>query len=122
MEVNTALRNLRNKKACGPDDIAEELLKSLPTQAVKLLHETHEDIRKDPSQTPEEWKISKIFLLHKGGEQSRCSNYRPISITSVIYKIFTQILTERLTHFVEDNNLLRDAQGGFRKKRSTMDS
>jgi len=120
-ELNAALTKLKNKKAAGPDDIAGELLKNLPEPTIQLLLEILEDIRRDPSLIPEDWKLAKIFLLHKSGNANHCSNYRPISITSVMYKVYMNIQTERLTKVVEENNLLSDAQGGFRRKRSTMD-
>lgn len=120
-ELNKALKKLKNKKAAGPDDVAAELLKSLPEIAVKMLLDILEDIRRDPMLIPEDWKLAKIFLLHKSGNANLCSNYRPISITSVIYKVYMNIQTERLTKYVEDNKLISEVQGGFRRKRSTMD-
>ena len=50
-----------------------------------------------------------------------CSNYRPISLTSLLSKTYTNILNKRLTKFVETNNILPVEQAGFREKYSTVD-
>jgi len=46
-------------------------------------------------------------------------NYRPISLLSNVYKLFTKILTDRINYWIE-NTPTRD-QVGFRSGRSTMD-
>ena len=42
-------------------------------------------------------------------------NYRPITILSCLGKLFTSVINNRLTVFVESNNLLWENQAGFRK-------
>ena len=37
------------------------------------------------------------------------------------YKLYCNILNDRLTQWVDDNDLLADEQNGFRKERSTVD-
>ena len=41
---------------------------------------------------------------------------------SVISKLFTRILNNRLSHWAEDNSVYIEAQGGFRSKMGTIDS
>lgn len=47
--------------------------------------------------------------------------YRGIALASVSYKLYCNILSDRLTQCVDDNDLLADEQNGFRKERSTVD-
>jgi hypothetical protein len=47
--------------------------------------------------------------------------YRGIALASVSYKLHCNILNDRLTQWVDDNDLLADEQNGFRKERSTVD-
>lgn len=68
---------------------------------------------------PDEWGIGLICVLHKKGDQLECSNYRGITRLNVVYKIFSNILCERLRPYTEA--LLGDYQCGFRPGRSTVD-
>ena len=47
--------------------------------------------------------------------------YRGIALAYASYKLYCNILNERLAQWVDDNNLLVDEQNGFRKGRSTID-
>ncbi len=48
-------------------------------------------------------------------------NYRGITMTSAVYKLYCSILCHRLTNWIEDNDILCDEQNGFRVGRSTID-
>ena len=44
----------------------------------------------------EDWRSTVIFPLYKGkGERTECSNYRGISLLSVVRKIYAGILVEK---------------------------
>jgi hypothetical protein len=44
-------------------------------------------------------------------------NYRGITLTSNVYKIYSKILEEAVMIFLEDNAILGEVQWGFRKDR-----
>ena len=48
------------------------------------------------------------------------ANYRPISLTSHVIKIFERVIRKNLVQYLEDNNLLSNKQHGFRKGRSCL--
>jgi hypothetical protein len=48
-------------------------------------------------------------------------SYRPISLTQSIRKLKERLVTDRLTWFLESNNLLSSIQSGFRRSRSVID-
>lgn len=48
-------------------------------------------------------------------------SYRPISLTSVLCKVFERIIKNRLNWYLESNNLITIKQCGFRPGRSTVD-
>ena len=50
-----------------------------------------------------------------------CS-YRGITLVSCLLKLFTGILNWRLNRLVENNDILRDAQFGFRSGSSTTEA
>ena len=47
--------------------------------------------------------------------------YRGIALATVSYKLYCTLLNDRLSRWVDDNNLLSDEQNGLRQSRSTID-
>ena len=47
------------------------------------------------------------------------ANYRPITLLPVISKVFEKLIDEQLKLFMQDHNILNNAQHGSRKKKST---
>lgn len=72
---------------------------------------------------PEKWKIAKLALLPKEGENPQDpSAHRPICLLPVWGKVLDKALTARLTYYMDENNLISPQQYGFRKNRSTVDA
>jgi hypothetical protein len=69
--------------------------------------------------TPENWSEATIVNLYKDGDRCDAGNYRGISLLSCLGKIYSSLWANRLSSHFE--NVLNDAQGGFRKHRSTVD-
>jgi len=52
-------------------------------------------------QLPIDWKFSKIVALHKKGNKNEPSNYRPVSLTSIVCKIMESIIRDIIMeHFL----------------------
>ena len=54
-----------------------------------------------------------IIPIYKKGDVQSPSNYRPITLLSSIRKLFTKILSKKLTEWAEDNALLTEVKFGF---------
>lgn len=54
----------------------------------------------------------------KEGNRNTPSNYRPVSLTSIIGKLWEHIITSQLMRYAESNNVLYEHQHGFRQKKS----
>ena len=67
---------------------------------------------------PTQLKLAKVIPIHKTGDKTDVSNYRPISLLSSFSKIFEKLMHSRVYDFLEKNRPLNDLQFGFRKSRS----
>ena len=119
-EVENSLSMIKSNKSPGTDRILNEMLKSSSLEITPFLISLFNHIFRNHI-FPNEWKKSIIVPIHKKGNVNDCNNFRPISLTSLLSKTYTNILNKRLTHFVECNNILPIEQGGFREKYSTVD-
>ena len=120
-EVKAAIRHLKNNKSPGPGGINNETLKALDTAITPFLVKYVNKLFSSGS-SPIEWTKAIIVPLHKKGDISDVDNYRGISLPNVPSKVFTHIVNRRLTEWVESNNVISDAQAGFRTQYSTMDT
>jgi hypothetical protein len=116
-EVVEQLSQLKNGKAPGPDGIPPELLKPLASLLADPLSRLF-NLSLTQALLPADWKIATVVPLHKGGSKIVSSNYRPISLTSVILKVLERIIRNKMAHHLATNNLVSANQHGFTKKRS----
>jgi len=71
---------------------------------------------------PVSWRHAMILPVLKAGKDPlNPVSYRPTSLTPTLCKLMEKLVTNRLTFFVEKNNILNNVQCGFRKGRSTVD-
>ncbi|KAK6060747.1 hypothetical protein COOONC_01585 [Cooperia oncophora] len=111
-EVRNVIESLKFQKAPGPDGISAELLKAggITMQKVLAEHFNHY-LRK--GEIPEQWKCSKTVLIFKKGDKEDIGNYRPIALLSIVYKVFTKIILNRLEDTLDSYQ--PPEQAGFRK-------
>lgn len=70
---------------------------------------------------PQSWNESYLVLLYKSGNRLDPSNYRGISITSNLGKLFNRIIHTRLLEFVKSMSLISENQIGFKENCRTSD-
>ena len=58
--------------------------------------------------------------MFKEGEPSDLDNYRPISVISVIAKVFERIVYDQLYNFLTNEDIISNHQSGFRSLHSTV--
>ena len=111
------LRGTNPNKATGPDEIPGRLLKTLSDEvedSICLIFQAS----MDQGRIPTAWKQAYISPIFKKGDRHKPSNNRPVSLTSVCCKILEHIVHSHVMGHLDRNQLLSDAQHGFRKKRS----
>lgn len=119
-QVKRLLKELDTKKATGPDDISPQILKRCASElCVPLTTVFSACIRENT--WPLVWKEARVVPVHKRSSRSDPKNYRPISLLSVVGKVFERVVADVVCHHLSDNYLLSDQQFGFRPGRSTSD-
>ena len=68
----------------------------------------------------DDWKCAKVTLLFKQGDRDDLNNYHPISVISVMAKIFERIVYDQLYAYLEEHNIICKYQSGFRAIHSTV--
>ena len=68
---------------------------------------------------PEELKTANVLPLYKADDPMLFNNYRPVSLLTVLSKVFEKIMYNRLLNFLDTYNILFKNQFGFRKNHST---
>ena len=71
---------------------------------------------------PDCWKFSSVVPIFKNvGERSTAKNYCPVSLLSVVSKVFEKLVNNRIVDHLEKCGLFSDFQCGFRSSRSSAD-
>ena len=68
---------------------------------------------------PSVWKNAVIVPVYKMGSRLDCTNFRGISLLSVVGKLFARVLNERVKGLTVDKVMVK--QGGFRAGRECND-
>lgn len=120
-EVRKAITKLKTGKSPGPDGLVAEFFKCSLNLIVPILTPLFNAIF-NSGDFPSKWAQSIICPIHKKGSQDDPDNFRGISLINIISKIFTSVLTERLSNWCEDENVIDEAQAGFRRGYSAIDN
>lgn len=118
-KIKVIIDHLENGKAPGWDGLRAETLKQNACFYAKMLEHLVKLIFTS-GQYPDELKKAAVVLIHKAGSPEDVSNYRPISLLSVLNKIVEEILVVQLKEHLERNSLLVEHQYGFRTGRGTQ--
>ncbi|KAK6728360.1 hypothetical protein RB195_005791 [Necator americanus] len=117
-EMRHTIMLVRNLTAPGPDRIRPEHLKSLPPVLTNTLARLFTRYLSE-CKVLIQWKTRKTVLLYKKGDPHDIGNYRPICLLSVIYKLFTRVVLNRIEKVLDEGQPCE--QAGFRKGFSTID-
>ncbi|CAB4028024.1 Hypothetical predicted protein, partial [Paramuricea clavata] len=117
-ETFDALNQLNSRKSPGLDGISVKLLKDTSDVIAQPLANIF-NLSLQTAIFPDEWKIAKVSPVFKEGNKTDCGNYRPISVISVVAKLFEGLVYNQLRTFIADNSILVEQQSGFRSQHST---
>ena len=110
---------IRSDVATGEDNISARLLQdakfTIAESLTKLVNLSYR-----MKVFPDSMKKATIRPIHKKNCTDEMSNYRPISLLSVVSKIFERSATNQLVKHLEENHLLNGTQHAYRKGHSTQ--
>jgi len=93
--VRKPVRELKNGKSCGREGVYVEMLKHGTDKLIKLLTCVINRCI-NGEETLQQWKVAYMSSIHK----KDCSNYRGISVTNVISRLYGKILRD----LIEEEN------------------
>ena len=69
---------------------------------------------------PARWRQANVTPIPKGSPSSSVANYRPISMTSVLSKVFEHLVSVSLGRFMECSGVLPTTQFAYRRYRKGL--
>ena len=99
-EIIDIIRNLNPRKAPGHDEVSVVLIKKLIYLIAPILCSLFNQSFYAGTY-PNYLKIAKVISLYKSGAKTDPGNYRPISLLSIINKIYEKAIYSRIYRFLE---------------------
>jgi len=118
-DVVKTVITLRNTSSPGPDGITVPFIKNILANITSPLCRVYNKSLSE-GVLPDDWKCAYIVPIFKKGNQQLSSQYRPVSLTSVICKILERIIRKQLMDYFINNNIFPKEQHGFLPKKSTV--
>ena len=119
--VRKVIMDLDLSRASGTDCIPVVVLKNCKLELSYILAELFNKCLQE-SCFPDCWKVSSVVPIFKNvGERSTAKNYHPVSLLSVVSKVFEKLVNNRIVDHLKKCGLFSDFQYGFRFSRSTAD-
>ena len=74
----------------------------------------------DEGKIPDIFKLAYVTPIHKGGSKFKPEQYRPVSLTSHVMKVFERVIKRYIVKHLVQQNLINPGQHGFVPGRSTQ--
>ena len=117
-QVYCKLRSLKPFKSPGPDGFYPRIIKEAAEQLSLPLYLIFSKSL-DERFLPTDWKVANVIPVFKKGDLSQPGNYRPISLTSTVCKVFESIIRNNIRH-MSSNALFAKEQHGFLPRMSCI--
>ena len=114
-----AIDDIKPHAAPGPDEIPPIVLKQCKEQLATPIHLIWSRSLASGS-VPKCYKRSLVTPLYKKGSRALPSNYRPVSLTSHVIKLYERVVRKQLVTHLTSNNLMCRKQHGFQAGKSCL--
>ena len=118
-DIIEAIDEIDPQSSTSDNDIPAKIIKSCKNSLSKAFTILWKSSFESGS-IPQWFKNQTIAPVYKKDSKLIPSNYRPISLTSHVIKIFERVIRKNLVKYLEENQLLSKTQHGFRKGRSCL--
>ena len=118
-DIVKAIDEIDENSSCGEKDIPAILLKKCKHELARPLLLMWRDSL-DSGYIPLTYKQQIITPVHKKSSKAEAENYRPISLTSHIIKIFERLVRKHIVKHLEYNTIICKHQHGFQKCKSCL--
>ena len=117
--VSKEIDRLKKTKSPGPDEVYPRILKECRDELCEPIEKIFRNSL-DTGIVPKLWRQANVVPIFKKGDKADSSNYRPISLTSVIGKMLETIIARAIRKHLEEHELIRQSQHGFSKGKSCL--
>ena len=117
-KVLKILLKLKTGKSPGPDGLHPRVLKEVATEIAPALTTIFKKSM-ETSSLPDDWLLANVSPIYKKDNKHVAGNYRPVSLTSIVCKMFETLIREEVMDYLKKNKLLSPKQFGFLSGRST---
>ena len=117
--VKKVIMNLDLSKASGPDCIPVVVLKNCEPELSYILAEFFNNCLKECCFS-DCWKVSTVVPVFKNVGERSAKIYCPVSLLSVVSKVFEKLVNNRIVDHLDKYGLFSDFQYVFRSSRSTV--
>ena len=118
-DLERVMGELSPSASPGPDGVPSVLLSKCKEPLAKALYFLWKESLR-VGVIPAKLKEATITPIYKGEGRGVAKNYRPVSLTSHIIKVFERVVVELVVKFLEGNGKMNPNQHGFRKHRSCL--
>ena len=116
-DVFIILKSINSNKAPGPDGIHGKILKNCARSLAYPLTILF-NLSFLTGLIPPDWKLASVVPVFKMGDKNSVENYRPISFTSLVMKVFERCIKTSLLSVCEE--YLGPRQHGFLNNKSCV--
>jgi hypothetical protein len=111
--IRKRLAAIRRSKSIGPDGVPGDILKLGGEAMIPYLARLLE-ITINNATITSDWKKAIVFPIYKAGDRSEVTNYRPVSLTSVVCKQIEHAIAGYLRQVWKNSEWFYEGQHGFR--------
>lgn len=120
-DILKSINSMKCGKSAGIDELVPEFFLISINYILLIINRLFNRIF-DAAEFPSPWCYSVIVTLFKKGDVNIPDSYRGISLFKVFGKIYTSVLTRRVTFYTNIYNKVNESQAEFREGYSTIDN